>query len=277
MSRKLGVCSWSLQAESASQLVERVRACGVSAVQLALDPLRSGEAAWAEESTRAALSEAGIEVLSGMMGTVGEDYTTLETIRVTGGVRPDQHWEANLAAAHANAELAARWGLPLVTLHAGFLPHDAADPERAVLLERLRAVVDAFAQRGVKTGFETGQETADTLLGVLDELDRSEHAGVNFDPANMILYGMGDPVQALRSLLPHVLQVHIKDATPSAVAGEWGAEVPSGTGAVDWEAFFGVLAGAGRDIDLVIEREAGEARVADVRTAAALVGERCAV
>ena len=74
-----------------------------------------------------------------------------------------------------------------------------------------------------------------------------------------------------------MLQVHIKDATPSAVAGEWGAEVPSGTGAVDWEAFFGVLAGAGRDIDLVIEREAGEARVADVRTAAALVGERCAV
>ena len=106
---------------------------------------------------------------------------------------------------------------------------------------------------------------------MLAELDRPDHAGVNFDPANMILYGMGDPVEALRALLPHVLQVHVKDATPTAEPGTWGAEVPAGTGAVDWPAFFAVLSGAGRPIDLMIEREAGGTRVADIATARELV------
>jgi len=275
MRAKLGVCSWSLQPKTANELVARVSACGLSAIQIALDPLRSGEQGWEEEASRAAFDAAGLQLLSGMMGTVGEDYSTLDSIKQTGGVRIDAHWEANLAAAHENAALAARLGLSLVTLHAGFLPHDADDPERGVLIERLRAIVDAFTEHEVRVGFETGQETAQTLLGVLEELDRPQSIGVNFDPANMILYGMGDPVEALSDLLPHVLQVHIKDATPTSVPGEWGAEVPAGEGAVDWAKFFAVLGGAKHDLDLVIEREAGEARVEDVRKAAGMVGQIC--
>ncbi len=275
MRAKLGVCSWSLQPKTANELVARVSSCGLSAIQIALDPLRSGEQGWEEEASRAAFDAAGLQLLSGMMGTVGEDYTTLDTIKETGGVRIDAHWEANLTAAHENAALAERLGLSLVTLHAGFLPHDPDDPERGVLIERLRAIVDAFAEHEIRVGFETGQETAQTLLGVLEELDRPQSIGVNFDPANMILYGMGDPVEALSDLLPHVLQVHIKDATPTSVPGEWGAEVPAGEGTVDWAKFFAVLGGAKRDLDLVIEREAGEARVEDVRKAAGMVGQIC--
>ena len=269
MSGRLGVCSWSLQPADPRQLAERVRATGLDRVQLALDPLRTG--AWPLDATRSALDAAGIQIASGMMGTRGEDYTTLESIRVTGGFRLDEHWDENLAAAEANAGLAGELGLELVTLHAGFLPEEPGDPLRALLLERLRAVVDRFAARGIRVGLETGQATAPTLVEVLAELDRPDHAGVNFDPANMILYGMGDPVEALRALLPHVLQVHVKDATPTAEPGTWGAEVPAGTGAVDWPAFFAVLSGAGRPIDLMIEREAGGTRVADIATARELV------
>ncbi|MFZ4576545.1 MAG: sugar phosphate isomerase/epimerase family protein, partial [Phycisphaerales bacterium] len=94
--------------------------------------------------------------------------------------------------------------------------------------------------------------------------------GVNFDPANMILYGMGDPVESLRALMPHVMQVHLKDATPSATPGQWGAEVPLGAGAVDWSSFFATLRAAGYAGDLCIEREAGEQRIEDIRTALAL-------
>ena len=104
------------------------------------------------------------------------------------------------------ADLAGEAGLDLVTLHAGFIPHAADDPLREVMLERLRQVVDVFAQRGIRTGFETGQETASTMLEALEDLGRPE-AGVNFDPANMILYGMGDPLEGLRILAPRVLQV----------------------------------------------------------------------
>ena len=268
-SHRVGVCSWSLQPSSATDLVAKVRATGLSAVQLHLDPLRTGE--WPERPALDALEEAGIAVLSGMMTTRGEDYSTLETIARTGGLRPDSTWPENREAAARTAALAQRMGLRLVTLHAGFLPHDAADPERARLLERLRTVADLFSAAGVTLGLETGQESAHTLLEVLRDLD---HPGVavNFDPANMILYGMGDPIAALRDLAPHIAQVHIKDATPTRTPGTWGTEVPAGTGAVNWSAFFRVLGESLPRVDLLIEREAGESRVSDIAAARALVG-----
>lgn len=266
--REPAVCSWSLQPQCAQTLVERMRAAGISRVQLALDPIRAGE--WPAAQTTAVLADAAVEIVSGMMAMRGEDYSTLASIRATGGVRLDAHWAENLSAAHANAALAQRLGLRLVTLHAGFLPHDRGDPLRSVMLERLRAIVDAFAMHGVAIALETGQETAETLLDVLDALGRPT-VGVNFDPANMILYGMGDPIDALRRLLPWVRQVHVKDACAATTPGEWGTEMPVGEGEVDWSRLFAVLRAGGFDADLVIEREGGQRRVADVATAAQLI------
>lgn len=267
--RALGVCSWSLRPSGPGELVEGVRACGLAAVQLALDPLRTG--AWDRGETRRRLSDRGVALLSGMMAMKGEDYSTLESIRATGGVRPDGTWAENLAAAETNADLAAELGLRLVTFHAGFLPHDPADRERGIMLERLRRLSEVFKARGVGVALETGQESAETLMGVLCELGAGV-AGVNFDPANMILYGMGDPIAALVELGPHVRQAHIKDATPSARSGVWGTEAVVGTGAVDWSAFFAALRRAAPDVPLVIEREAGPTRLEDIRSAAAVVG-----
>jgi len=268
VSRRIGVCSWSLRPAGPEELAERARACGLSAVQLALDPLRTG--AWDEARTRAVLERADIAVLSGMMGMRGEDYSSLESIRATGGVRPDGQWDANLDAARANAALAARLGLGLVSFHAGFLPEDAGDPARATMLARLRAIADAFAAEGVDVALETGQEGAETLAGVLADLDHPA-VGVNFDPANMLLYGMGEPVEALARLAPWVRQIHVKDARPPAVRGRWGSEVAAGTGAVDWRRFFAVARERALDVDLVIEREAGDDRAGDVRAARALL------
>jgi predicted dehydrogenase/sugar phosphate isomerase/epimerase len=266
----LGVCSWSLRPRNVSELVERVRATGLDAVQLALDPLRTG--GWSAEDTAGALSAAGITIRSGMMAMRGEDYSSLASIRRTGGIRPDEFWDENRHAAGENARIAERLGLRLVSFHAGFLP-ERRGTERTKLLARLRELVDRFAERGIAVAFETGQETAETLEQFLDELARPA-AGINFDPANMILYGMGDPIEALERLLPRVHQVHVKDALPSDRRGQWGTEVRVGTGAVDWTRFFGVLARAERDVDLMIEREAGEERVADIAAARELVVER---
>lgn len=265
---RLAVCSWSLRPRSVRELVDSVRATGLSAVQLALEPLRSG--AMGVEDVRVELEAAGVRVLSGMMEMVGEDYSTLESIRRTGGVVPDATWEANLAAAEANARIAEELGITLVTFHAGFIPHDPADPRHGVLAERIRRVARVFAGHGVRVALETGQETADTLADLLTELGDTG-VGVNFDPANMILYGMGDPVKALRRLAPWVRQVHIKDAVASERPGEWGTEVPVGEGDVDWAAFFDALRAAELRVDLVIEREAGERRIEDVRRAREVV------
>ncbi len=271
----IGVCSWSLQPSSVEDLADKICTIGSSssatrplAVQLALDPLRTG--AWAVDRVQTVLGQAGIEIRSGMMAMRGEDYSTLGSIRRTGGVRPNEHWQANLDAAAKNARIASALDIGLVTFHAGFIPHDRSDPVRAILMDRLRTVIDRFAEHGVRVAFETGQETAETLLAALEELSRPE-AGVNFDPANMILYGMGDPVAGLRTLAPRVFQVHIKDAVASTEVGAWGTEVAVGEGDVDWRAFFSVVRETRLACDFMIEREAGGNRFADINGARGLV------
>ncbi|MEW6747166.1 MAG: sugar phosphate isomerase/epimerase family protein [Planctomycetota bacterium] len=265
---RIGVCSWSLRPRDPSDLAGKVRATGLSLVQLALEPLRA--TVWSGMDTLRALEQEGIAVASAMMEMRGEDYSTLESIKRTGGVRPDEHWEANVAAARQNAVIARRLGANLVTLHAGFLPHEKQDPLRATMLKRLQALADIFARYDVRVALETGQETAETLLDVLGELERPA-VGVNFDPANMILYGTGDPIEALRRLAPCVRQLHIKDALPTRRPGTWGTEVRVGTGGVDWAALFTVLREASFDGDLMIEREAGEDRIGDIAQAHELV------
>src|SRR5690606_17069173 len=128
-------------------------------------------------------------------------------------------------------------------------------------------IARVYADRGVRVALETGQETADTLAELLDELGDTG-VGVNFDPANMILYGMGDPVEALRRLAPWVRQAHIKDAVAAERPGEWGREVVVGEGEVDWAGFCATLRAAGLGVGLAIERETGEPRVEVLRPAA---------
>jgi sugar phosphate isomerase/epimerase len=245
-----------------------LRAAGAVRTQLALDPLRDHPAAWGD--TPAVLARNGIGIISGMLGCIGEDYSTLDSIRVTGGVAPDAHWEENLRNARTTAELARRLQLPLVTFHAGFLPHDAADPQFGRMLGRLGTIADLFAAQGIRLGLETGQESAEDLARVLRQLNRP-NVCVNFDPANMILYAKGDPVAAVGVLAPWIGQVHIKDATRTRVPGTWGEEVAAGTGDVDWPAFFAALDQIHYRGHLVIEREAGSQRVADICTARELI------
>jgi L-ribulose-5-phosphate 3-epimerase len=98
---------------------------------------------------------------------------------------------------------------------------------------------------------------------------------VNFDPGNMILYGSGDPVAALKLLMPHVRQVHGKDATRSEWPGvDWGKEMPVGSGQIDWSALLGELAQSHYAGELVIEREAGAQRILDIRAGVTFLREK---
>ncbi len=249
----------------------------MSALQLALDPIRLDPSMWPLKDVWKKIDGAGLTIASGMMAMRGEDYSTLGSIRASGGLVPDEHWEANLAAAAENAEIAHQFGIEMVTFHAGFIPHagdEATDGQRAVLMDRIVRIADIFAERDVTIALETGQESTATLISILDEIDHPM-IGVNFDPANMILYGMGDPVQALRDLALFIDQVHIKDAVPGA-AGAWGTEAVVGTpgtgqGGVDWAEFFKVVQDEEIECNFLIEREAGTTRIDDVRAAVKFV------
>ena len=267
----IGVCSWSLHPAGPDDLLASLNTLGLKRVQLALDPLRS-DPAWSDAGKR--LADAGVTIGSGMMGCLGEDYTTLETIHRTGGLMLDEHWRQNFANAQAAADLAARMHISRVSFHAGFISPDSDGPEFAKLLDRVAQVADVFAKAGVGLLLESGQENAPTLEAFLARLGR-KNVGVNFDPANIILYDMGDPIAALKRLLPSVRQVHIKDAVRTATPGQWGREVPAGDGQVNWPAFFGILREGNFTGDLMIEREAGPNRIADIQQAIMMIRTQC--
>ena len=261
---QIGVCSWSLQATGPQDLAEKVNALGLKKVQLGLTPHRDDPGTW--EGVQEILAESGISIVSGMFATFGEDYTTPDTIRRTGGVVPDADWDENFELAKAAAATAKAMGLTQVSTHAGFLPHEPTDLDFEKLSLRVAQLAEVFAEAGASLLLESGQETAETLLMFLDEIGKRgvQNLGVNFDPANMILYDMDDPTDALRRLMPHVQQVHVKDANRTTVKGQWGEEVVVGTGQVDLIAFVRILAEADFDESYIFEREAGDDRIGDI-------------
>ncbi|MDP7070414.1 MAG: sugar phosphate isomerase/epimerase family protein [Phycisphaerales bacterium] len=261
---RLGTTSWSLKPRDPADLVRLLHATGLDAVQIGLSPVVSDLQAWGETVPR--LIEGGITILSGMMQPVEEDYSTIARIRDTGGIRRDATWPANEAMARAMAVLAENAGIGLVTMHAGFIPEDAGDPLRAIMAARLRTLNDIFEAEGVRLALETGQESATALLEALDEVDRP-NLGVNFDPANMLLYGSGDPIEAMERLAPRIVSLHLKDALASGDSEAWGTETPLGAGQVDWDAFFAIARDLPNEVDAIIEREGGDRRVEEIRLA----------
>ena len=201
-----------------------------------------------------------------MLGFPGEDYTTPATIKETGGFGKPQWRAERLDRLSWALERTLALGLNSLTLHAGFLPQPA-DPDRSSMLDTLARAGELASQKKVTLAFETGQETADLLRLTLDEL-KSPYIKVNFDPANMLLYDMGDPIRAVELLGPDIQSVHVKDARRPKVAGQWGEEVPLGEGEVDIRRFVKALKAVGYGGPLIIEREVGDqaARLRDVAT-----------
>ena len=261
----IGVCSWSLQPKDSVQLVAQVKELGLRHVQLALEPL-----VFLDDKRKhfelGQLRAAGLELTAGMISFPGEDYSSVDAIRRTGGYVPDDKWELRKRISAQAANLAAELGLKAVTTHVGFVPRKGR-PGYDKMLNRVREVAREFGGHSIELGMETGQEPAAELLEFLDDLD-APNVFVNFDPANMILYGAGDPIDAIRTLGRHIRHVHVKDGTASERPGEqWGAEVPFGAGQVGPQRFLAALHRIDYRGPLVIEREAGNQRAADVRTA----------
>lgn len=250
----IGVCSWSLQVTSVPELKGFLDRLGVDVVQIACgDP---HHASWAEgDAMPAAAVAAGFRMSGAMLGFPGEDYTTPAHIERTGGfgdpaTRPERLERFRWALARTK-EL----GLTDLMLHAGFIP-EVGDPARKPFLDTLAQVGDLAQRAGVVVAFETGQESAALLRRTLDDL-KSPSLKVNFDPANMLLYDKDDPLEVLDLLAPDIRSVHLKDANRPTVKGEWGSEVPLGTGQTNTAAFVKGLRRVGYRGPLCIEREVG--------------------
>jgi sugar phosphate isomerase/epimerase len=259
----IGVCSWSLQVHSIPELRRLIDYLGLNVVQLACgDP---HHAAWDEGDDLAPVARAaGFQLTGAMLGFPGEDYTTPRTIQRTGGFGDPATRPERLERLRWALDRTVALGLSDLTLHAGFLPEPGA-PDRGAFLDTLGQVSTLAAARGVVIAFETGQETARLLRRTLDDL-QCPNLKVNFDPANMLLYDRGDPLEAIELLGPDIRSVHVKDAKRPTVASQWGEEVPLGQGQVDIRAFLRTLQKVGYRGPLCIEREVGgqRQRIADI-------------
>jgi sugar phosphate isomerase/epimerase len=153
------------------------------------------------------------------------------------------------------ADFAKLLGVSVVALHIGFVPHDPHESQHKEIVKVTQQLCDHCRANGQTLHLETGQETADDLLRFIGEVGR-DNLFINFDPANMILYGSGEPIAALEKLGKYVRSVHCKDGKWAANPGrEWGREVPLGEGDVDMEKYLRTLDRIGYTGPLTIERE----------------------
>jgi len=218
-------------------------------------PHATGRTPEAAESFLRKLETYDIELTCVFGGFDGESYADIPTVEKTVGLVPLATRSARLVEMKEISDFARLLGCGAIGLHIGVVPHNTQSREYADIVEVTRQLCDHAMHNEQTLNLETGQESADALLQFIGDTKR-ENLYINFDPANMILYGMGEPIPALRKVGSRVRSIHCKDATWSDQPGvTWGAEVPLGKGQVDMRAYLIALKEIGYFGPLTIERE----------------------
>jgi sugar phosphate isomerase/epimerase len=203
----------------------------------------------------ARIGEIGITVTAVFGGFAGESYADIPTVERTVGLVPLETQQARLAEMKDISDFAALLGCHVIALHLGFVPEDRQSDSYKSTLDVVRNLCEYADTNAQNLHLETGQETAENLIRFIAD-SHCENLFVNFDPANMILYGTGEPIEALEKINGHVRSVHCKDAIWAASPGkEWGREVPLGEGDVGMRRYLETLKSIDYDGPLTIERE----------------------
>ncbi|MDP6723400.1 MAG: sugar phosphate isomerase/epimerase family protein, partial [Pirellulaceae bacterium] len=160
----------------------------------------------------ARLAELGITLTAVFGGFEGESYADIPTVSKTVGLVPPETRAARTQEMKEIADFAKMLECNVVALHLGFVPHDTNDPLYGEVLTITREICDHCEAHGQALHLETGQETAEALLQFIGDVQR-DNLFINFDPANMILYGTGEPIEALKKVGKYVRSIHCKDGT----------------------------------------------------------------
>lgn len=239
--------------------------CQVSATLEGLE--RAGD----PSSIRDAADAAGVRVSAFFQVFPGQKYNLSEG-PMTCGLVPEQFRRARLAESIAFADRAAAAGVRDYVTHIGFIPDDPASPLYRRLLTALGELLERLESNGQRLLFETGQETAAALARTLRDLG-APHAGVNLDPANLLLYGMSSPLDAVELLGDRVWGMHAKDGLPPNRGESLGIETALGEGKVPFSIIIPRLRELGFDGPVTIEREiTGPEQREDIVRAMKLLG-----
>ncbi len=196
---------------------------------------------------------------------------------LTLGIVPEAYRAARIDMLKRGADFAAELGLSDLTTHMGFIPENPATTEYCGVVAAVRELATYCRQRDLYLNFETGQETPTTLMRIIADVGTG-NLGVNLDPANLLLYGKANPVDAVDILVDPASQrtlvrgVHVKDGEYPTDPQRLGEEKPVGQGRVHFEQLVPKLLSCGYDGAWIIEREiSGPQQKEDIRLARALI------
>ena len=262
--REVGVMFWA-----GRDSLDEIRSLGVRCGQMGVPGDFTLGTSVAVE-WRTALERAQFTIVTVFAAYDGESYADIPTVQRTVGFIPPETRASRERRTLEVSDFAAAIGVKSIACHIGFIPEDTAHPDYIAVREMVRRVADHATKHGQTFALETGQEPAHVLQSFLKDVGRS-NVGINFDPANMILYGTGDPIEALTVLGPQLLSVHVKDGDwpPRDRKSALGQERPLGQGSVGIPRFIATLKDIGFRGPLNIEREAEnqEERISDIRKA----------
>lgn len=212
-----------------------------------------------------ALTKYGIEATSIVVGGPGKEVWDFYGGPLTIGLVPRETRAARVAQIKEASDFAKECGVPAVQTHCGFIPENPNDELYKETVAAMREVAEYCRRNGQNFRYETGQETPITLVRAIQDVGL-ENQGVNFDLANLILYGKANPVDAIEILGPYVQGIHAKDGLWPTNPKELGEEVAIGKGKVDFPRIIVRLKEMKYPGAVTIEREiSGPQQMEDVR------------
>ncbi len=216
-----------------------------------------------------ALDRHKIEATSLVVGGPGREVWDFYDGPVTIGLVPRETRAARIAHLKKASDFAKQCGISAVQTHCGFIPENPNDPLYKETIAAMREIAGYCKHNGQSFRYETGQETPITLVRAIGDVGL-DNQGVNFDLANLILYGKANPVDAIEILGPYVQGIHAKDGLWPTNPRQLGEEVPIGKGKVDFPRIIARLKALKYGGAVTIEREiSGPQQVEDVRAAKA--------
>lgn len=248
-----------------------VKELGLDNVQLHT-PLPEARSPERTKELKQQFQQAGITITVVFCGFAGESYASIPVVKETVGLVPAAMRKARLKETLEISDWTRAMGCDALGMHIGFIPEDRRSKVHKELVKVARQVCDYCDENRQRFHLETGQESAEGLLAFIEDVGR-DNLVVNFDPANMILYGTAEPIAALKKIAKCVKSVHCKDAKWSDQPGvTWGVEMPLGEGEVNIPLFISTLKEIGYRGPLTIEREVpGEQQKHDIAAAVELL------
>ena len=223
------------------------------------------------KEAREAADKYGIEITALWAGWTGPGAWNFTEGPQTLGLVPEEYREMRVQELIAASPFATWLGVTDIITHAGFLPENPCDPNFAKVCDAIRRIAEVYKANGQWFLFETGQETPVTMLRTIEEVGTG-NLGINFDTANLILYGKANSVDALEVFGKYVRNTHFKDGKYPTCGQELGAEVPLGEGKANVPGIMAKLKELGYAGPYIIEREiSGEKQIEDIAKAKKLI------